>query len=115
MAKNFVQDGDTITFVAAAAVSSGEAVVIGDMVAVSINDVSSGEEGVGHTTGVWSLPKASATTIEQGTTVYLKDGEVSTDTTGTYAGKAWEAGINGHLEIAVKLNATHVSVAAAVA
>lgn len=112
MAKNYIQDGETINFVAAAKVVSGAAVVIGDLVAVSINDVADGEEGVAHTTGVWSLPKASATTFDQGVSVYLNDGEISTDNAGTYAGKAWEAGVDAELTVAVKLGVGHVTAAA---
>lgn len=113
MAKNYIQDGETIKFVAAADVKSGAAVVIGDLVAVSINDVATGEEGVAHTSGVWSLPKATATTFNQGVSVYLKDGEIGTDDTGTYAGKAWTAGVDGELTAEVKLGVGNVTVAAA--
>lgn len=113
MAKNYVQDGETIEFTAAADVKSGDAVVVGDLVVVSINDVASGEMGVGHATGVWSLPKASATTFSQGVAVYLKDGEIGTDDSGTYAGKAWSEGVNGEAVASVKLGVGNVTVTAA--
>ena len=104
MAKNYVQDGETIEFTAAADVKSGDVVVVGELVVVAINDVASGEMGVGHTTGVWDLPKASATTFDQGVSVYLKDDAIGVDNTGVYAGKAWRAALNGETVATVKLD-----------
>lgn len=92
MAKNLVQDGHTIEFVASGDVKSGEAIAIGAIIAVSHSDVADGEVGVGHVSGVWLLPKSGAQTINPGTAVFLADGSISTDDTGTYAGVVWEDG-----------------------
>lgn len=108
MAKNLVQNGHTITFVAAAAVSSGQAVVVGDMITVSHGDVAIGEAGEGHAVGVFNLPKTAAADIAQGASVYLKDGEIGIDETGVYAGKAWEPAGNGVTSVPVSINAGSV-------
>lgn len=89
MAKNFIENGQTIDFIAQADVVSGQAVVVGALVVVAHGDIKSGEQGVGHAQGVFELTKASGTAIEQGADVYLTSGEIGTDTAGDYAGKAW--------------------------
>ncbi|MCJ0806656.1 DUF2190 family protein [Vibrio vulnificus] len=105
MAKNAVSDGKTIEFVADQAYTSGAVVEIGALIAVVHENVASGEIGVGHAEGVWVLPKSSAVAIAQGELVYLKNGVISKDNTGTLAGKAWESVEAAVEEIAVKINA----------
>ncbi|MDW2204319.1 DUF2190 family protein [Vibrio sp. 1636] len=104
MAKNYIHDGATIEFTAVADVKSGDVVAVSSVVVVAINDVASGDKGLGHTCGVWDLPKAEGTTFNQGVSVYLKDGEIGVDNTGVYAGKAWSAGVNGETVATVKLD-----------
>lgn len=104
MAKNLVQSGQTLNFTAAAAVLSGQAVAIGDMIVVSHGDVAAGQVGVGHAVGVFDLPKTAAADIAQGASVYLKDGEIGTDNTGVYAGKAWITAGGGTTSVHVAIN-----------
>ena len=61
MAKNFVQDGLTIEFTAAAAVASGDVVVIGSLIGVALDAVANGEIGVASIEGVFELPKTTGT------------------------------------------------------
>ncbi|GAB6263245.1 DUF2190 family protein [Photobacterium galatheae] len=89
MAKNFVEMGHSIEFTATVDTAAGSPVAVGDMVAVAHTDVVAGDIGVGHTVGVYELGKASAVEILRGASVYLKDGAISDDNTGVYAGKAW--------------------------
>ncbi len=104
MAKNYIQDGRTIDFIAESDVSSGGMVVIEELLAISLNDVKTGEAGVAVTEGVWELPKGSAVTFDKGVSVYLKSGTISTDNTGLYAGKAWREAMNGETTAIVKLD-----------
>jgi predicted RecA/RadA family phage recombinase len=105
--KNCVADGNTIDFIATAAVASGEPVLLGKLVAVSLGGVAIGEAGVGATEGVFELPKVTADDITQGGQVYIKsDGMITSVATGnTAAGKAWAAAGNPSDTVWVKVNA----------
>lgn len=72
MAKNFVQPGDSITFVAAANATSGGLVVIGQMFGVADYSQVTGEQLTITCGGVWDLPKANAasTSMAVGANVY---------------------------------------------
>lgn len=108
MAKNYVQDGKTITLANSAAtdIQSGDPVVVGTLVAVVITDIPAGNTGDGFTEGVFLLPKLPADAITAGTQVYLKDGTIQkTATDAVAAGVAWEdAGANTTV-VEVKINA----------
>ncbi|WP_105901426.1 DUF2190 family protein [Vibrio gangliei] len=104
MAKNFIEMGQTIGFIATSDVLSGQAVAIESLVIIAHGDVKSGEEGVGHAQGVFELLKKTATEIAQGADVYLTGGEIGTDTSGVYAGKAWNAAASGTEAVWVALN-----------
>lgn len=57
MAKNYVQDGGTITlFAPAGGVTSGQVVVVETLVVVALVDAAEGEEFAARTDGVWSVP-----------------------------------------------------------
>lgn len=105
--KNCVSDGNTIDFIATAAVASGAPVLLGKVVAVSLGNVAIDEPGVGATAGVYELPKVTADDIGQGAQVYLKsDGMITSTATGnTAAGKAWAAAANPSDTVWVKVNA----------
>lgn len=104
MAKNLVSDGQTIEFVADQAYQSGDVAEVGVLIAIVHENVAPSEIGVGHVVGVWKLPKSPAVAINQGEMVYLKNGVISKDNTGTLAGKAWETVEAAVEEIAVKIN-----------
>jgi predicted RecA/RadA family phage recombinase len=105
--KNCVADGNTIDFIATAAVASGEPVLLGKVVAVSLGAVAIGDAGVGATEGVYELPKVTADDITQGGQVYLKaDGMITSVASGnTNAGKAWANAANPSDNVWVKINA----------
>ncbi|MFV0576043.1 MAG: capsid cement protein [Vibrio sp.] len=92
MAKNFVQNGSTIEFVADKDVLSGELVVIGEIVGVAHENVATGETGVAHTSGVFSFEKPANSVFEVGRSVFILDGELTEDNTAVYVGKAWSFG-----------------------
>lgn len=66
MAKNYVQPGERIPFIAGSNVASGQAVAIGVLLGVSLTAVASGEEGEAAIEEVWELPCASAAAITRG-------------------------------------------------
>lgn len=107
MAKNFVQDGNTIpvTNAGAAVILSGSPVVLGSLIAVAITDIPEKEVGDGFTTGVFLLPKLPADDIPVGTAVFIKDGKIQLDETDAVsAGIAWESAGAGDTAIEVKIN-----------
>lgn len=57
MAKSYVQEGDTLDYVAGSAISSGDIVVIGNLVCVALADIANGATGSVKCTGVFDLPK----------------------------------------------------------
>lgn len=69
MATNFVQEGRVIPFTAAADVVSGQVVVVGSLVGVSMTDVASGATGQLAIEGVFDIPAATAA-ITVGAPVY---------------------------------------------
>ncbi|HID8434790.1 TPA: DUF2190 family protein [Serratia marcescens] len=106
MAKNFVQNGNTIAITAAVAeIASGDPVVVGDLVAVAITDIATGRTGDGFVSGVFQLPKLAADIIPAGKKVFIKDGVVQLAATDAVAaGFAWEAAAKDVTVVAVKLN-----------
>ncbi|EFO8356653.1 DUF2190 family protein [Salmonella enterica] len=106
MAKNYVEDGKTITFTTAVAVKSGDLVQVGDMFVVAVTDIAAGGAGTGITEGVFSVPKLAAEDIAAGKKVYLKGGAVQMDATGglPYVGVTWAPAGSGSVAIPVKLN-----------
>tara|TARA_R110000851_G_scaffold97963_2_gene212154 strand:- start:44208 stop:44522 length:315 start_codon:yes stop_codon:yes gene_type:complete len=75
MAKNYVQDGNVLTFTApSGGVVSGNAYVIGAVACVSLVTVEAGDPFTGRVTGVFDLPCASGLT--EGAAVGLLAGEL---------------------------------------
>ncbi|MFS7161882.1 DUF2190 family protein [Serratia proteamaculans] len=105
MAKNFVQNGNTIAITATADITSGAPVIVGDLVAVAITDIASGRTGDGFTSGVFQLPKLPADVIPAGKKVFIKGGVVQlADVDAVAAGYAWEAAAKDATVVSVKLN-----------
>lgn len=81
--KNFKYSGQSITIVAAAALSSGDPVQVGDLFGVAVKDAAIGESVEIQLSGVVSeIPKeATATAFAQGAPVYwdVADGELNDD------------------------------------
>lgn len=73
MARNFVQDGDTLTLVAPYDRLSGQGALVGVLFGVSLNDVASGAESEFGLEGVWDLDKVSAQAWTQGQKIYWDD------------------------------------------
>jgi predicted RecA/RadA family phage recombinase len=71
MAKNFIQNGNTVTLTAPAAVKSGDLIVVGALAGVCAYDADSGAEVEVSLTGVWELPKAAPGAINEGAIVWF--------------------------------------------
>ncbi len=64
--KNFVQPGHNLTLTAASAISSGDVVVVGNIVGVALTDAASGAEVEVACDGVFKLEKTAAATLAVG-------------------------------------------------
>lgn len=113
MAKNYIQSGETITFTAAADITSGQVVKLGNILAVALHDAATGEECEAGF-GVFTAPKVSAADITVGQSLVWDvsaaagDGEfddnAASPATGDVSGAAavaWESAGNGVTELAV--------------
>lgn len=107
MAKNYVQDGNTVRFNATAAVKSGDVVMLENLVAVAVSDVAQGGVGVGLTTGVFTVKAKAADDIKQGAIVYWSAADGATTTAGSNKrlGVAWRASGASVDTVDVKINA----------
>lgn len=61
MATNKIADGNILTLTAGAAVSSGDVVVAGDLVAIAQTDAAIGETFAAAITGAWTVAKVAGT------------------------------------------------------
>jgi predicted RecA/RadA family phage recombinase len=95
MAKNRVQNGRRITYTAGADISSGDVVVVGNLVCVAMVDIANGDEGELAVSEVYNLPKLDAAVIGQGETVAfdVSAGEVDDNAITPAAGDITNFGI----------------------
>lgn len=107
MAKNYMQDGNTVRFTAAAAVKSGDVVMLENLAAIAVADVEKSAVGVGLTTGVFTVKAKAADDIKQGAIVYWSATDGATITAGTNKrlGIAWNASGATVETVDVKINA----------
>ena len=98
MATNYIQEGNVIPFTASGAKISGQVVVVGSLVGVSMADVDNGSTGQMAVEGVFDVPAATAA-ISVGAAVYWDaDGDPVGGTAGTGAATATASGntLMGH-------------------
>lgn len=69
--KNFVQHGDMVTVIAAAAITSGDLVRVNSLIGVAATDAATDEAVEIKTSGVFDLPKTSAQAWSAGQPVYM--------------------------------------------
>ena len=119
--KNFVQSGARMTFIAAAAIVSGQVVKVGNILGVACNDVANGATGEIATQGVFTVPKVTAAVIAQGESLTWDvsagkfDDNLATPATGDVTGAsavAWEAAGSSATEIKVMFTGVPGTVAA---
>ncbi len=106
--KNYVQPGNTLTIPAvAAAVVSGQGLLVGSMFGVVSGDAAIGEDAELQLVGVFDLAKVAATAIGQGVQVYWDDtakNVTSVSTSNTLIGVAAVAAATNDATIRVRLN-----------
>lgn len=78
--KNYVQNGSNLTITAGAAISSGDFVVVGDLVGVAVTDAANGDSVAISCDGVFSGTKASGATLAVGDVAYLNSSGKITNT-----------------------------------
>lgn len=107
MAKNYVQNGNTVRFTATAAMKSGDVAMIENLAVVTESDVAQAGIGVGLTTGVFTVKAKAADDIKQGAIVYWSATEGATITAGSNKrlGVAWRASGASVDTVDVKINA----------
>lgn len=66
MSNKYVSEGGVMQHTAIAAISAGDVLVIGSMIAVALVDLAIGETGSVAIEGVYDLPKVDAAVIAQG-------------------------------------------------
>ncbi|MDM0003896.1 DUF2190 family protein [Variovorax sp. J22G73] len=109
--KNYVQPGDMVTFIAAAAILGGAGVLIGSLFGVSAGSYAAGAEGEAKTTGVFDLTAAAAATGAVGAKAYWDDtakNVTATATNNTLIGVFVLAKTNGPVIARVRLNGVSV-------
>lgn len=110
MAKNFIQDGEVIDYVAGADITSGSGVVINattDLFGVAVTDIANGASGPVAIEGVFELTALSTDVAAIGAKLYWDDTNkrlTVTSTANTLAGFAVKAKANGETVARVKLN-----------
>jgi predicted RecA/RadA family phage recombinase len=105
--KNFIQSGRTLTLLAAAAVQSGEAVLVGKIFGVAVANVGAGATGEFTTEGVFELPALGTDVAAQGAILYWDAANKRLTTTAagnTRVGVAVVAKANGAVTATIKID-----------
>lgn len=105
MAKNYVQQGGTITIVNSTkeVIKSGQLVHVGVIACVAITDIQPNGTGEGFAEGVFLLNKKAGVALKAGTVASVKD-NVVVDAGGTPAGVVWDEADASSESVTVKLN-----------
>ncbi|MEZ0231896.1 MAG: DUF2190 family protein [Methylophilaceae bacterium] len=113
MAKNYIQPGHVMDFIAAADVVSGQVVRVGNTLGVSLGDYKNGDAGELQISGVFEVPKVTTAVIAQGASVLWDasagkfDVNSSTPASGDVGGasaSAFKAGANGDTTIWIRFS-----------
>ena len=107
MARNYVASGEHFDYTATAAVASGDAVLMGATLGVSLTALAIGQTGAVRTEGVFTLPKLSTDAVVQGANLYWDNTNKRLTTTAsgsTQAGRAYAAAAAGTASVQIKLN-----------
>lgn len=70
MAKNYIQEGNVLSYTATAAVASGAVVVIGKRIAIALADIAVGETGSITAEGVFAVAKLGTDVVGLGDLLY---------------------------------------------
>jgi predicted RecA/RadA family phage recombinase len=106
--KNAIQAGITLSLLAAAAMLSGEAVLVGKIFGVAVANVAAGQQGEFRTEGVFELPALATDVAAQGAILYWDSVNKRLTTTAganTRVGVAVVAKANGPALATIKIDA----------
>jgi len=109
MAKNYIQDGETVDMAAPYAVASGAGALVGSLFGVSLTTLANGAIGSFRTCGVFDLAKVSAQAWAVGDKIYWDNtAKLATTvlTSNTLIGVAVKAAANPTSTGNVRLNGT---------
>lgn len=107
MARNFVADGEHFNYTASGAVASGDVVLMGAMIGVSLKTLAAGETGPARTVGVYTVPKLSTDVLALGAQVYWDNTNKRVTTTAsgnTACGKAYTPAGSGAATAEIAIN-----------
>ena len=108
MAKNYIQPGAVIDYVAGANIASGQMVLMGARVGVALAAIASGATGPIQVSGVFTVAKLSTDVVTQGALLYWDNANSRLTVTAagsTLAGFAAAAAGNGVATVNIKINA----------
>jgi predicted RecA/RadA family phage recombinase len=109
MAKNYIQEGQVLTYTASAvAVASGGIVVVGARIGVALGDIALGAQGPVDVEGVWLVAKLGTDNVAQGAELYwdAANSRLTTTAQGNVkAGFAFAAAGAGVTTVSIKINA----------
>jgi predicted RecA/RadA family phage recombinase len=110
--KNHVQTGRMMTIIAAATLTSGQVVAVGQLIGIASKDAAIGEEVELAMDGVYEVPKVSGAVIAQGESLTWDasaaafDDNLATPAAGDIQGPpavAWKAAGNGVLTMLARI------------
>jgi predicted RecA/RadA family phage recombinase len=107
MARNYIQPGEVMDYIAGGTISAGAVVVVGDRIGVALTDMVSGQMGALQMSGVFELPALASDDIVPGAQLYWDAGNTRltlTASTHKKAGYAFAAAGVGVATCRVKLN-----------
>ncbi|MGF6116689.1 putative RecA/RadA family phage recombinase [Janthinobacterium lividum] len=108
MAKNYIQEGNVLSYTATATVASGAVVVIGERIAIALANIAASETGAITIEGVFKVSKLSTDVVDQGDLLYwdAANSRLTTTTAGnTLAGFATAPAGAGVGTVNIKINA----------
>lgn len=92
MAKNYIQPGNVLDYVAGAAIASGDVVEMDKLVGVAMDDIANGDTGAVAISGVFEVPKNNTQAFAQGALIYWDGSQATTTSTAnTFMGYAADA------------------------
>ena len=107
MARNHVATGEHFDHTASGAVAAGDFVLMGTMIGVSLNTLSTGQTGPVKVNEVFTAPKLSTDVMAQGAQLYWDNTNKRFTTTAsgnTACAKAYKAAGNGAATVEALLN-----------
>jgi predicted RecA/RadA family phage recombinase len=105
MANNYLHPGDVLDYTALRAIAAGSLVLMDAIAGIALSDIPAGATGSVRVTGVFALPKATATTAAIGAPAYLDgNGLITAIAAGTPVGVFAAAALDGVATCRIKLN-----------